>query len=111
LSLWSDPAASPSPFGGAPRGAAHLEAVERVKDWTRGRFGLDDNDTIVVSEIARSLPGWPAKETVVGFWTAGGTRHHFRVFKRVEEVEEADLPPAWLKASLAGDDGIECACC
>ena len=111
MSLWSDPAASPSPFGGAPRSAAHLEAVERVKDWTRERFALAEADTIVVSEISRALPGWPAIETVVGFWTEGATRHHFRVFKRVEEVDEADIPPAWMKDRLTGDDGIPCACC
>lgn len=111
MSLWSDPAASPSPFGGAPRGAAHLEAVERVKDWTRERFALAERDTIVVSELSRALPGWPAAETVVGFWTDGGTRHHFRVFKRVEDVEESDIPPAWMKAPLAAGDGLECGCC
>jgi len=111
VGLWSDPAASPSPFAGAARSPRHLEAVERVKDWTRERFALTDADTIVVTEISRALPGWPAIETVVGFWTGGATRHHFRVFKRVEEVDESDIPPAWLKASLTGDDGIQCACC
>ena len=110
MSLWSDPAAGPSPFG-ARRAPEHLEAVERLKDWTRSRFVLGDEDTIVVSEISRALPGWPDSETVVGFWTADGTRHHFRVFKRVEDVVEDDLPPPWLKASLAASDGITCACC
>lgn len=111
MGLWSDPSPTPSAFGAAARGPAHLEAVERVKDWTRGRFALDEDDTIVVSEISRALPGWPAMETVVGFWSDGGVRHHFRVFKRVEDVEEGDLPPAWMKGSLANDDGIECGCC
>ncbi|HET9580772.1 MAG TPA: hypothetical protein VFP44_23295 [Usitatibacter sp.] len=111
MSLWSDPAASPSPFGAPPRGAAHLEAVERVKDWTRERFGLGERDTVVVTEVSRALPGWPAIETVVGFWTGDGTRHHFRAFKRVEDVEESDVPPAWLAPSLAANDGIECGCC
>ena len=111
MSLWSDPAASPSPFGRARRAPDHLEAVERVKHWTRSRFSLTDGDTIVVTEVSRELPGWPAIETVVGFWTDGGTRHHYRVFKRVEDVVEDDLPPAWLKASLAASDGIPCACC
>ena len=111
MSLWSDPAGSPSPFGSARRAPDHLEAVERLKDWTRDRFVLTDDDTIVVTEVSRELPGWPKCETVVGFWTGDGTRHHFRVFKRVEDVGEDDLPPPWMKASLAATDGITCACC
>jgi hypothetical protein len=111
VSLWSNPAASPSPFGSPPRPGTHLEAVERLKDRTRERFCLEEGDTVVVSEVSRMLPGWPAHETLVLFWTDGKTRHHFRVFKRVEEVAEDDIPPAWLKSSLTGEDGIQCACC
>lgn len=111
MGLWSDPLSSPSPFGGARRSPEHLEAVERVKDWTRARFSLTDADTIVVTEVSRALPGWPAIETVVGFWTEGGTRHHYRAFKRVEDVSEDDVPPAWMKASLAAAGDIQCACC
>ena len=109
MSLWSGPAASP--FDDAPRAPGHLEAVMRLKDWTRSRFVLTGDDTVVVTETSRDLPGWPGHETVVGFWTADGTRHHFRVFKRVEDVVEDDLPPPWLKASLAASEGITCACC
>lgn len=111
MGLWSDPSAGASPFGGAPRGAAHLQAVERVKDWTRERFALGEADTIVVSEVSRALPGWPARETVVCFWTAEGRRHHFRAFKPVGGVDEDDIPPAWMKDALAAGDGIECDCC
>jgi nitrate reductase delta subunit len=108
MSLWSD-AARPGP--GAPRrGASHLEALEQVKQWTRERFMLDGADIVMVAEVAGTLPGFPARETQVGFWTADGTRHHYRVFKPVVEVIEADLPPAWMKDALAGD-GFDCECC
>ena len=33
-----------------------------------------------------SLPGCPPLETVVAFWTADGTEHRFKLFKRVEDV-------------------------
>jgi len=59
VGLWSDPAASPSPLGRARRAPEHLEAVERLKDWTRSRFVLSPDDTIVVTEISGDLPGWP----------------------------------------------------
>jgi hypothetical protein len=50
-------------------------------------------------------------ETHVAFWTADGTRHRYRVFRAVEDIEEGDVPPAWLKDSLAGDGGFQCSCC
>jgi nitrate reductase delta subunit len=84
--------------------------VERVKEWTRERFGLAPAETVVVAEVERTLPGFPPRETQVGFWTADGTRHHFRVFKPATDVIEADLPPAWLKSALA-NDGFDCECC
>ena len=109
MSLWSD-AGKAARFGGGPRSDARGAAIERLQDWTRERFGLGEGDTIMVTENTRALPGFPPKETVVGFWTADGTRHHYRVFKRIEDVAPDDLPPAWLKASLAWD-GFDCECC
>ena len=109
MSLWSE-ASGAGPFGPSRRGPAHLEAAERLKEWTRARFALGEDDTILVAEAAPALPGFPPLETVVAFWS-GGMRHHYRVFKPVEDVAAEDLPPAWLKASLALSEGIECACC
>jgi hypothetical protein len=111
MSLWADAGDPGAAFGSLRKGPAHLASVERLKAWTRSRFTLGEDEVILVSEIAPSLPGCPPLETVVAFWTADGTRHHFKVFKRVEEVIENDLPPAWLKAALAASDAIACACC
>ena len=110
MGLWSESAAA-GPFGASRKGPGHLQAVETVKQWTRERFALGEDDTVMVTEIARALPGVPPLETVVGFWTADGTRHHFRVFKPVEEVVLDDVPPAWLKEALAAAGGIDCSCC
>jgi nitrate reductase delta subunit len=109
MSLWADAGGPGAAFAASRKGPAHLEAVERVKDWTRARFRLGDADTVVLQEGACTLPGFPPMETLVAFWTADGTRHHFKCFKRVEEVVADDIPPAWLKDSLAGD--IACDCC
>jgi len=111
MSLWSDAADPGKRFGAARKPATHLDAVERLKDWTRARFALAEDETVLVSEIAIALPGFPPLETIVAFWTLDGTRHHFTVFKPVEGVVEDDLPPAWLKDSLALAEGVECACC
>ncbi len=88
---------------------AQLDALERVRVWTRQRFGLGEESPVFVSEVACSLPGCPPLETVVGFWTAEGIRHHFKVFKPVLAVVEDDLPFAWLiDALVVGDDGCDC---
>jgi hypothetical protein len=89
----------------------HVAALDRVKEWTRERFKLANDTTILVSEIACALPGCPPLETVVAFWTQGDRRHQFKLFKPVEDVVADDLPPAWLKDALVAMDGIGCDCC
>jgi hypothetical protein len=110
MSLWADSRQAGSPFARTGTDAARVDAVERVKEWTAQRFGLGERDTIVVSERSRETPGFPPRETVVAFWSADGTRHHFNVFRRIEEVAESDIPPSWLRASLA-NNGFDCDCC
>jgi nitrate reductase delta subunit len=110
------PAAAPgtgpkSAAGFARKGPAHGEALERVRAWTRARFGLPADDVILVSELACTLPGCAPLETVVAFWTETDKRHHFKIFKPVAEVVADDLPPAWLKEALAVPEGGDCECC
>ena len=111
MTLWADASRAGAAFGAMRKGIGHLEAVERVKDATRARFALREDDTVLVSETAATLPGFPPHETKVVFWTADGTRHHFKVFKPVEEVGDTDVPPAWLRESLTAAEGVECSCC
>src|SRR3954468_14957485 len=99
MSLWADASRSSAAFGAMRKGVAHLEAVERVKDATRTRFALEASDTILVTESQPALPGFPPHETKVVFWNAKATRHHFKVFKPVEDIVDADIPPAWLRDS------------
>jgi hypothetical protein len=85
-------------------------ALDRIRDWTRARFKLADDETIMVSEIACGVPGCPPIETHIVFWTTLG-RHHFKVFKPLTEVAEDDLPPAFMKNALVALEGIDCNCC
>ena len=110
-SLWSDGTATGGRLARERGNLRRIEAVERLKDWTRRRFTLGDHDTILVAENARTLPGFPPLQTSIAFWTADGTRHHFTVFKPLEDVALGDFPPAWLKESLALSEGTECECC
>lgn len=91
--------------------AERIEALGRVREWTRGRFTLPAAATILVSELACSLPGCPPLETHVLFLSPDGRRHHFKVFKRVTDVVADDLPYAWLKDALVLPAGAGCDCC
>jgi hypothetical protein len=85
-------------------------ALDRVRDWTRARFALADDETVMVSEVACGVPGCPPVETHIVFWTPAG-RHHTKVFKPLAAVAEDDLPPAFMKNALIFAEGIECSCC
>src|SRR5271165_1699445 len=85
-------------------------ALDRLRGWTRARFALAEDDTVMVSEIACGVPGCPPIETHAVFWTVLG-RHHFKIFKPIAEVIEDDLPPAFMKDRLIALDGADCDCC
>jgi hypothetical protein len=88
----------------------HGPALDRVRAWTRARFALADDETVMATQIACSVPGCPPIETHIVFWTALG-RHHFKIFKPVAAVAEDDLPPAFMKNALVALEGLDCDCC
>ena len=89
----------------------YIHALNRVEAWTRTRFKLAPEEAVLVAELACTLPGCPPLETVIAFWTADKTRHHFKIFKRADEVLSDDLPYAWMKPALAVPEGFDPACC
>lgn len=98
-------------LGSFKKSPDHLQALQRVTDWTRERFKLAQDAAILVSELACAVPGCPPLETVVAFWTADGKRHHFKLFKPVGQVVPDDLPYDWLIDALVVPDGFACDCC
>jgi len=104
----SGDAARLSGIGFARNSPAHVQALERVRTWTRERFKLADDVPVVVAEVACGLPGCPPLETAVAFWTADDRRHQFKLFKPVEAVVCDDLPFAWLLDSLAASADSDC---
>jgi nitrate reductase delta subunit len=97
-------------LGPARKSPERLDALDRVREWTRERFKLPRESAIHVWELACAVPGCPPVETVSVFWIAE-RRHQFKVFKPVEEVVRDDLPPAWFKDALAVAEGLDCDCC
>jgi hypothetical protein len=97
-------------LGFTRKSPADSAALDRVRDWTRTRFALAGDETVMVSEIACAVPGCPPIETHVVFWTGAG-RHHFKIFKPLADVVEDDLPPAFMKKALIALDAMDCECC
>ena len=97
-------------LGFSKKSPGNSAALDRVRDWTRARFALSDDDTVMVSEVACGVPGCPPIETHLVFWTAAG-RHHFKIFKPLADVIEDDLPPAFMKNALIALEGVDCDCC
>jgi hypothetical protein len=95
---------------GFAKNLENTAAADRVREWTGTRFALAAGETVMVSQIACSVPGCPPIETHVVFWTAAG-RHHFKIFKPLAQVSEDDLPPAFMKNALVVLEGFDCDCC
>jgi hypothetical protein len=92
------------------KNAENAGASDRLRDWTRARFALTEDETVMVSEVACGVPGCPPIETHLVFWTERG-RHHTKIFKPLVEVTEADLPPSFMKNALIVLDGADVDCC
>jgi nitrate reductase delta subunit len=97
-------------LGFTKKSPVHDAAIYRVREWTRTRFALTADETVMVSVISCTVPGCPPIEAHVVFWTAAG-RHHYKIFKPLADVVEEDLPPAFMKNALVALDGIDCECC
>jgi nitrate reductase delta subunit len=102
--------AAPFRLGSLAKAPEQLEALDRVKEWTRERFTLPPDAAILVSEVACGNPGCPPLETVVAFWP-DAERRQFKLFKRAVEVVEDDLPPRWMKDALLPPEAFGLGCC
>jgi nitrate reductase delta subunit len=85
------------------------QAYERVREWTRARFGLGEDNAILVAELKCSVQGCPPLETALAFWTADDTRHQFKLLKPVTEILPGDL--AWLIGDLDDQETNYWDCC
>lgn len=89
-------------------------ALLRVEAEVRQRFRLTAETVVLVTELACALPGCPPLETVIAFWSGGADdalRHHYKVFKPVQQVTPDDLPPWWMRDALAVPPDWACSCC
>lgn len=98
-------------LGTARKDDAQRAALRRIKQWTRARFSLTDDELAMVTQEETRLPGAPPVHTLIVFQCADGLKRHYRIFKPAEDVLEDDLPPAWMKDALITPEGYQCSCC
>ncbi|MBK18497.1 MAG: hypothetical protein CMM52_06650 [Rhodospirillaceae bacterium] len=86
----------------------NLDQISRVEAILRARFDVDDTEIVLVSEDPGIKPGFPPFETNILFWK-NETRYRLKVFSKVSDVSERDVPVRWLLPSL--EDTGEGDCC
>ena len=88
-------------------------ALSRVEAEVRAHFRLPPEASVLVTELVCALPGCPPLETVIAWWSGAAEplRHHCKVFKPVQQVSAADLPPWWMRDALAVPPDWAGGCC
>ncbi|MCP9469144.1 MAG: hypothetical protein NNA31_03980 [Nitrospira sp.] len=84
-------------FGGTRAIAA--EQIDRIKAWVRAVFHLNDETTIMVTELACHEPGCPPIETVIALLTGPGDTRQYKIHKTADEINVADI-----EALAVGED-------
>jgi hypothetical protein len=84
--------------------------ILRLERLVLQRFRLPSDTMLLIEEHWPRDPGFPKRMSVFSFWLED-IRHGFTVFKRLEEVDEGDLPPDWMKRRLISFEPIGCSCC
>lgn len=87
-----------------------IAEVGRLDRLTHSRFNLDESVNVLIEEHRCREPGFPPKMVRIQF-VLDDIPHQLTVFKPVEQVTQADYPPAWLLISLQQVDAIGCSCC
>lgn len=98
-------------FQSFQKSASERRAIARVSDWTKKRFKLPIQATVMVAEVNCQIPGCPPVETVIAFWSDTEIRYRIKIFKPVTDVTEDDLPVSWLLPTLIDENDLGCDCC
>ena len=76
--------------------------TRQIKAWVREQLGVDEELTIMVSELECTEPGCPPRETVIALLRAGGRSEQRKLHVALRDVTQADVQR--LLASGGGAD-------
>ena len=85
-----------------------LDDIAFVESIVRERFQIEKKEIILVSEDRCSKLGFPPYETNITFWK-DRARYRHKIFLRICDVTQKDVPVEWLLPSL--EDTGEGDCC
>ncbi len=76
-------------FGG--KRTIQPEQADRIKDWTREVFHLNDETTVMVTELECREPGCPPVETVIALLKGPGNTQQYKIHKTVDQIGLSDV--------------------
>ena len=85
-----------------------LGDLEQLESLVRARYGVGDEQIVLIAQEHSQQPGLPPVSTLILFWGVDGVRHRLRVFRPCGAVTAGDLPPGWLRGALRDDGEAEC---
>jgi len=79
-------------FGG--KRTIPVDQTDRIKAWARDVFQLNDETTVLVTELECREPGCPPIETVIAVLKGPGDTHQYKIHKMATEVGLSDIEAA-----------------
>lgn len=65
--------------------------AQRIKALVRGRFGVAEDTTVMVSELRCHEDGCPDVETVIALMSGAGQRQSWKIAKPMTEISDGDI--------------------
>jgi hypothetical protein len=73
------------------------EQADRIKAWARDVFHLNDETTVMVTELECREPGCPPIETVIAILKGPGDTQQYKIHKTATEVGLSDIEEVAVK--------------
>lgn len=74
-----------------PHPAHDPQQIVAIKQWARATFGLDDQTTVLVTELRCSEPGCPPLETVIALLRSNMRPQQYKLPKAIPDITAADV--------------------
>lgn len=68
-----------------------VDQADCIKAWTRAVFHLNDETTVMVTELECREPGCPPVETVIAVLKGPGDTQQYKIHKTATEIGLADI--------------------
>jgi hypothetical protein len=82
-------------FGG--KRTIPVDQTDRIKAWTRAVFHLNDEATVMVTELECREPGCPPIETVIAVLKGPGDTQQYKIHKTATELGLSDIEEVAVK--------------